>query len=368
MKAVKTIRLIVAIVAVGSICIWKWNDGNRNELKNGATSSLASSEPAVPATENLVSRTFREMKTNASTDEVRVSLLALQEWLMGLPKEQALAMIGEFLKRGDDSPTGLTFDIGKDGTMKSWPTFRSFLIDLLAAIDPAAAAVMSREILGTPTNPDEWALALRNVARGESLQQSTSYLQQKTEELIANPTWQAKPTIGYLNAFDVLVHIEAVGSTPMLADLLRQKNREDLAHAGFLTLDRLVQRRPEEMLSQLASQRELRESRPEMVAQQFARADVRVPTQREILKTWLLDPERTAVELRSFVSVYPNNNHFVSNNLLTVESMPNGIDLTAHDREALAVISSWKADAAFDPVKEHLAGMIARLEGFLGEE
>lgn len=356
------------IIGVGGIAIWNWQVGNRNVLKNGGISSVTPSQPANPASENLVSQTFHDLKTHAGAEEVRVSLLTLQQSLMSLPKEQALATIGEFLKRGDDSPTGLTFDIGEDGTMKSWPTFRSFLIDLLAGIDPTAAAVMSREILGKPTSPDEWALALRNVARVESVEQSASYLQKKTEELIANPTWQAKPTIGYLNAFDVLVHIEAVSSAPLLADLVRQKDREDLAHAGFLTLDRLVQRRPKEMLSQLATHRELRESRPEMVAQQFARADVRVTAQREILRTWLLDPERTADEMRSFVSVYPNNNRFVSNNLLTVESKPTGADLAAHDREALGVLSSWKADAAFDPVKEHLAGMIARLEGFLGEE
>ena len=154
------------------------------------------------------------------------------------------------------------------------------------------------------------------------MDESAAFLQRKTEELIANPAWQADPSIGYLNAFDVLVHIEATGSAPLLSDLVQRKDRKDLAHAGFLTLDRLVQRQPTDLLGRLAADRALQESRPEMVAQQFARADVRDSEQREILKAWLLDPARTSVELRSFAGVYPNNNRFVSNNLLTVESTP----------------------------------------------
>ena len=66
------------------------------------------------------------------------------------------------------------------------------------------------------------------------------YLRAKTEELITNPEWQQNPSVGYLNAFDVLVHVGATESTPLLSDLIQRKDRRDLAHAGFLALDRLV--------------------------------------------------------------------------------------------------------------------------------
>jgi hypothetical protein len=104
-----------------------------------------------------------------------------------------------------------------------------------------------------------------------------------------------------------------------------------------------------------------------MVAQQFARADVRDAGQREILRTWLLDPARTSAELRSFAGVYPNNNRFVSNNLLTVESAQSGGDLAAHDRAALETVRAWAADAAFEPVREHLVVMLSRLREFVGD-
>lgn len=354
-----------AIFAAVGVGIWA--------LKSGGPGDVAKSEsrPATkPASQSkssgdALSSAFTKMTAGATSDETRSSLLDLKKSLTRMPRDEALAVIRGFLASGKDHPTGLSFEIAKDGSLTEWPTFRAFLLDTLAAIDPAAAAAIGREILASPTSADEWALALRNVARGEPLDESAAFLQRKTEELIANPEWQAEPSIGYLNAFDVLVHIGAAGSTPLLSDLVQRKDRKDLAHAGFLTLDRLVQRQPSDLLGRLSADRALQQSRPEMVAQQFARADVRDPEQREILKSWLLDPARTSVELRSFAGVYPNNNRFVSNNLLTVESTQTGDDLAAHDQAALETVSAWAGDAAFEPVREHLAVMISRLEGFV---
>ena len=67
---------------------------------------------------------------------------------------------------------------------------------------------MLRDILSKPTSADEWALALRNVGRADN---DAAYLRSKTEELITNPGWQANPSIGYLNAFDVLGGLPDLG-------------------------------------------------------------------------------------------------------------------------------------------------------------
>jgi hypothetical protein len=127
----------------------------------------------------------------------------------------------------------------------------------------------------------------------------------------------------------------------------------------------LVQRQPVDELRRLSADTALQQSRPEMVAQQFARADLRDPAQQALVKGWLLDPARTATELHSFAGVYPNNNRFVSNNLLTVETGQSGAELAIHDQEALAVISAWAADPAFAKIKDPLHTMISRLEGFV---
>ena len=282
-----------------------------------------------------------------------------------MPKDEALVMIRGFLASGEDRATGLSFKIASDGLLTEWPTFRTFLLDVLAAIDPEAAAAISREILASPTSADEWALALRNVARGEPLDESAYFLQRKTEELIMNPEWQADPSIGYLNAFDVLVHIEATDSAPLLSDLIQRKDRKDLAHAGFLTIDRLVQRQPVDLLGRLAADRALQESRPEMVAQQFARVDVRDHAQRQLLEKWLLDPMRTTTELQSFAAVYPNASQFVSDNLLTRPQAASGSDLADHDRQALATVTEWSDDPSYAGIREHLLLLQRRLDYFV---
>ncbi|MGL4401079.1 MAG: hypothetical protein ACRCXD_14510 [Luteolibacter sp.] len=358
MKRSLVLFLILAAVLVVGRVVLKWPVGSEDQ----ASPQLVS--PALPSSD-VLSATFDALRERPGPDSAGRSLLELKEKLRAMPAGQATTLIRGFLGSGRDFPTGLAFDIAEDGSLTTWPTFRCFLLDVLPVIDGSAAAAVGREILAMQTSADEWALALRNVARGGSLAENVDFLQSKTEELIANPAWQAKPSIGYLNSFDVIVHVEAVGSAPLLSELVRRKDRQDLAHAGFITLDRLVLRKPVETLTLLANDRELIEVRPEAVAQQFARADVRETEQREILKAWLLDPGRTPVELDSFANIYPNSNRFVSNNLLSKDVPPSGVDLAQHDQAALQVFSAWKSDATFEPVRGYLEKSISRLEGFV---
>lgn len=320
---------------------------------------------AAPATGNPIAAACGRLHGSPDRTAALQTLRDLQSTLQAMPRNEALAWMQTFLDSGRDQTTGLAFDIAAGGTLSGWPTLRTFLLDTLLAIDPAAAAALSRKLLTTPTTADEWALALRNVGRVETGAQANAYLRERAEALIANPAWQANPSIGYLNAFDVLVHTRATASTPLLSSLIQQKDRRDLAHAGFLTLDRLVQSNPLEVLAQLAADRALLQSRPEMVAQQFARADLRDPAQRQLVKTWLLDPARAATELRSFAATYPNNNRFLSNNLLTATARQSGVELARHDREVLAIITGWAEDPAFQPVAQPLRTMTARLNGFV---
>lgn len=295
----------------------------------------------------------------------RESLNTLGERLLAMPATKAVAQIEAFLQTGKDANSEMAFEIGSDGIVSGWPTLRVFLLDILLKIDPVAAASIGRGVLAGPTTADEWALGLRNVARGESDDANRDFLRSKTEELISNPDWRAKPSIGYLNSFDVLVHTRAIESSPLLSGLIQDKDRKDLVHAAFLTLDRLVQREPIAMLERLSNDVALQKNRPEMTAQQFARADLRDLKQRELVKTWLLDPSRSQVELKSFAATFPNNNRMVSNNLLTTEPSLAGIDLAAHDREVLSVIKEWKMDTSFKPVAAHLETMDAKLSEFV---
>ncbi|MEP4047904.1 MAG: hypothetical protein ABJ118_02645 [Luteolibacter sp.] len=308
-----------------------------------------------------------ELKWNREIREKpdKESLNSLRDRLLARTAQEAVAEIEGFLHKGVDMETGLPMEIGAGGKIVGWPTLRVFLLDLLLEIDPEAAARVSREILVKETSADEWAIALRNVAKGERAEGNESFLRTKTEELIVNSEWQAQPSVGYLNAFDVLVYSEATESTSLLSSLIQRKDRRDLAHASFLTMDRLVQRQPVDMLTRLNADRELQESRPEMTAQQFARADLRDAEQQALVKSWLLDPVRTPTQLRNFATTYPNNNKMISQNLLTTEERVSGSELNAHDREVLGIIRDWRTDPAFGNLAPYLEIMDKRVSQFV---
>lgn len=351
----KRFLFILPVAACVGLLVYLLSQGNKpaGEAKKPVTTADAKTPEPVEWDRVIRDRPGKE------------SLESLRGRLREMSAAEAVAEIEKFLASGKDGATGLEFEIGSSGTMKGWPTLRVFLLDLLLEIDPATAARIGREILAKSTTPDEWALALRNVARGEGDGANSDFLRTKAEELIANPEWRLKPSVGYLNAFDVLVHTHATASSPLLSGLIQDKDRRDLAHAAFLTLDRLVQREPVAMLERLQADRALQASRPEMTAQQFARADLRDERQRELVKTWLLDPSRTPLELKNFAGTFPNNNKMISNNLLTTEERVSGQDLRAHDREVLAIVKQWREDAAFESVSEHLGAMDARLSEFV---
>ncbi len=291
--------------------------------------------------------------------ERRAGFAALKVELASLPAEEALALARDFLARGENSSTGMSFEIGEGGELTGWPTLRTFVLDALRRIDPAAAAEISRDLLAAPTTADEWALALRNVASGPD--DAPDFLHQKTLELIENPTWQAAPSVGFLNAFDVLVHLGSAESTPILSGFLQNQARPDLAHASFLTLNGLIQKAPAETLAQLATDRDLHQARPAMVAQQFARADLTDQAQREVLKSWLIDPTRTPAELIAFTQSFPNHNHLASKNLLTTATPPSSGTIKEKSEVARYILAAWQEDPTFARISPHLHAVISRL-------
>lgn len=304
------------------------------------------------------------LASTRSPAEARSELERLRGLLRGLPADEAVGLIDRYLSGGRDADLPLEFTIDADGFLASPPSLRVALLDELGRLDPAAAARIGREVLASPTAADEWAVALRNVARGENSPATADYLRGKTEELIRNDEWQARPSIGYLNAFDVLVHLGATESLPLLSELMQREERRDLAHASFLTLDRLTQRQPLQTLEQLAGDAALQAARPEMVAQQFARADLRDPGQRQLVRKWLTDPGRSELEFRAFAGVFPNNNRMISRNLLTDDQPPSGAELREHDLAVAAIVAEWQEDPALETIRPHLETIAGRLRSF----
>lgn len=327
-----------------------------------------SDEPVESVAAKRLDTALAALKSASGADEARQILAGLRAYLDSLPPDVAAAVITSFLSNpANNANTRIGFSISQSGFLDGQPSLRVALLDWLGQIHPLRAGVVATQVLASPTDADEWAVSLRNYARAYPTAESQAFLRAKTEELIRNPDWRTNPSIGFFESFDVLVHTRATESTDLLSELVADRSPEGkpLAHASFLTLDRLTLREPTAMMEQLSAHPELTKARGEMVANFFARADLRDPGQQQLVRAYLLDPARTGAELAAFSGVYPNANFMISKNLLSENMTLPRDEINARDAAALAIINGWLADPAFLPVKSHLTAIHQRLETFV---
>jgi hypothetical protein len=277
---------------------------------------------------------------------------------------EAVAAIRQFLDSKVDANIGQGFRPGAQGTLAEAPTLRVFLLDELAHLDPAAAAQIAKAVLSTKDSPDEWAIALRNLARGDTSLEGRDLLEQKTREMLQFERWHQSPSAGFLEAFDVAVYVGGTDLLPDLAGLVRQQGSAATTHAAFLAMDRLVINDPVTTLTALQAQPSLMQGRELTRADYFARADVRDVRQRQILEKYLLNPQISSAELTQFCATYPNANYMVSANLLTPTPTPDHATLTGRDKESLQVVRQWLADPRFDALHPQMERIGRRLEEF----
>lgn len=327
--------------------------------------------PNPPSREKLEDASFERIrsaceffKSSHTPVAARERLEELRAFLAGLDRKEAVRPVREFLDSKEDAVTRLRFKIASGGLLEEAPTFRVFLIDELSRLDAAAAADYSKVLLSGKDSSDEWALALRNLARGELSDAGRTLLEQKTDELLEYQAWQTAPSTGYLEAFDAAVQLGGTNLMPSLSSLIRATNNPAVTHAAYLAMDRLIINDPARILAALAASPASLHGRESARADFFARADVRDPAQRRILEKYLLDSNLSPAELTVFAGVYPNANYMVSANLMTPVSIPNHATLDARDHTALAVAKQWLSDHRFTTVQPALNTIVSRLEIF----
>ncbi len=326
------------------------------------TPTAGSALPTSARDVALFADTLRDLRAGGDGVSDQARLQALAARLAGMGREDAVATIRGFLADGGDAPTRQGFVLGNDGLLAGAPTLRVFLLDLLERLDPVAAAEQAKAILANPTSADEWAVALRSLARGRPGERDL--IAEKLHDLFRHDAWRAAPSTGWLEAFDVAVHLGGTAFVPDLTELMQPVNGPTANHAAFLALDRLAARDPAAVLTALIEAPEALAGRERSRAGMFARADVRETSQRAVLERYLLDPARSRTELDAFSGMYPNANFFVSANLLTTSPVPARDAILRHDAAALAVVDGWLAEPRFAAVRPHLERMQARLVEF----
>jgi hypothetical protein len=325
----------------------------------GATPSPAQ-KPAARLAEVLA-----QLAASPDAATSRRLLAELRAFLDRLPAGLASREVQSFLAAGRDAPTKLDVTVKPGGALGDASSLRVFLMDYLGQVDRAAAGQLARQTLSAPTSPDEWAVSLRNVAWSDDSPATAEFIRAKARELLQNPAWKQNPSAGYLEAFDAIVYAKGFDLAPELTGLVRDKEHRALAHAAYLTLDRLTLADPAAALAPLAAQPDLMAGREQTRANFFARADVRDPQQKTLLEGYLLDPARSPDELKTFTGLYPNANYMISNNLLTATTTPAHAELAERDRAALATVETWLADPRFANLAPQLSATRDRLKEFV---
>jgi hypothetical protein len=364
------------LLIAATLAVWWWPRGSgpagavmvsSNAPAHTAALEAGTRGAAVEAGAELDARlrTAAADLTNASDAAKRKQALALlRQTLASRPATEASAAIRRFLDSKADAATQQGFKIGAKGFLNEAPSLRTFLLDYLGQIDPVAAAEYARVILSSKDSPDEWAVALRNLAVGDPSAEGRALLQQKAGEMLQYGPWQQNPSTGYLEAFDAAVYLGGTGLVPALTELVRMQDNPAVAHAAYLALDRLAITEPGALLGALEADPALMQGREQTRANYFARADVRDLQQRQVLERYLLDPRTSAQELQQFAGLFPNANYMVSQNLLTPMPTPDHAALTGRDAASLQAVQDWLADPRFTNVQRPLQKVQQRLEGF----
>ena len=262
------------------------------------------------------------------------------------PEEVAAAAVVEFLKTGDDAPTGLPFEVGPEGMMDAVPNVRSALLDLLPSLDPVAALAVAREIMDQRTSADEYALALRNMAWNDLDGDLKSELSARFMDLLKSP-WLDQPSAGFLEAFDIAVEVGGGAMVDRLVALAGEataKSNSAASRAAFMSLDRMIVRDRALLVTAFSGDDRWMDFAPLQRASLMSRLDLMEPAQRDVFSRYLAADSLAADELEYFAKVFPNENFLYGHRLVTAdEATPTIDEVKAADARVLGELDALEA-------------------------
>jgi hypothetical protein len=314
--------------------------------------AVVGQSPVAAAIEEMLVRLVRG---NVSAAE----LAAFKAALLAGPPAETIAAIRAFLATGGNARTGQSFEVAAGGVLSGQPTLRLLLLDVLGQaarkLRSGDAAEVSRAILETKDSPDEWALALRNVAWAEP--QSRAYVAGKVREMMAHQAWRDAPSDGMLEALDVAVWTRDATLVPELVEA-RSANQA-LSHAVDIALDRMAESAPLDVMTYLNTHPATLAERPLLRADYFAKADLADGAQRSQVEMYLGRPDVAADEKSKLLRALVTPASFVSDTLVTA---PPPADDGSARRAALAqATGDWLRTNRFPSLKTQLMEVQERL-------
>ncbi len=306
-----------------------------------ATSEPATATSPDTAVTSLIRDSLEKFRANNEPAATLEILRLLREGIRQRPEDATAAAILDFLKTGEDAPTELPFIVGPDGMMETVPSLRTALLDLLPSLDPISALRLGRELMDKRTSPDEYALALRNLAWNDLDGDLRTELTGRFMDLLDTP-WMNQPAAGLLESFDIAVEVGGTGVFDKLVSLTRGSNAA-LNQAAFISLDRMILRDPG--LLAAAADPAWMDFAPKQRASLLSRLDITHPEQLVLFSRYLASTHAEG-ELDYFAKVFPNGNYLYGHRLVTTDDLTPTIDeVIAKDTAVLSELDTLEASA-----------------------
>lgn len=280
--------------------------------------------------------------------DTHAALRGLRERLFQGDRLAAAAAVADFLRSGADADTLQPFVVGEDGGLSRAPSLRTALLDWLPALDPQLALEMAREILRTTRSPDEYALALRNLAWNDLDGDLHPEISAALQQMFDHKEWNLRPSAGFLEAFDVAVDLGDLATFLSLAKFASPDvHEESVVHAACMSMDRMILRDPSLLASASLQSPEWLADAPLQRASLMSRLDITRDDHRALFLGYLESAAISDAERQTFLSIFPNGNQLHGNFLVTRgENAPDIATRATMDRAVLTEIDKLSPDAS----------------------
>jgi hypothetical protein len=296
---------------------------------------------------------------------ISVMLCELRVELRRVRSEEAGQWLSDEWESGRDRRTRGELVPGAGGVVVDWPSYRSFLLDEMLAVDAGLARRVARKVLGSEAaGADEWVVALRNLALLSDGDGDGDLLRRGCRELLVREDWQKDAGRGYLEGYDVLVHTGQVGMAGNLLRLTDGSAGKAVRHAAFLALDRLTERYPALMIPELSRLAGGHADSGRMIAAMLARADVRDPVQVAALEEYLGAAGRTEAERDGFLDAFPSASKSLAEGLLTRPEPFRPDETRQRDLGARELLVQWMQKPSLQRLHERMATALQRLDAW----
>jgi len=308
--------------------------------------------------------TLSLVRSHPEPELVRARLLELRlKWLEEDPL--VLAQIVAFLLRaGDDAATGLPFEVGPGGVLGSWPTLRTFLLELLACADPDQAALTAREVLHATRSVDEYALALKPLTRPGPWRAPDAELADRFAGMLGNRDWQNAD--GFAEALDL---VRVCHSPAVVAALEDWLNSGGDARLAGMALHEAAAEDPARVVLPVAADPDLLADTPVLRAELMARAAISDPAQEAAVLSYLENGSISQDEKNRFLGLFPLRSATTGYRLYGGNPAPfQQATVAADDDATLKIVQSWLLDPDLQTLQPSLEAMETRVRTWVNQE